>query len=240
MLAIFWRLSHKKLLWELHFKRCKCLMLFFQKQKVGQKSPVRSEGFGEKISEASLYSRRTNRGQDRRNRYCLQVSDGWCCSFSWSILATRSKNQKFSLIWTIWVFPKIGVPQNGWFIRENSLEMDDSGVYTHNFWKHLKFAHWCAKKLQSLISKSVEVTVDAFHGTRCLVASLLRDRDFFASGLDGSVKEAWWKDLGIPWKKCLGFPPKWMGYIINHNYIFMLSLDFWFLWYDDIWQEYVY
>ena len=39
MLAIFWRLSHKKLLWELHFKRCKCLMLFFQKQKVGQKKP---------------------------------------------------------------------------------------------------------------------------------------------------------------------------------------------------------
>ena len=26
-----------------------------------------------------------------------------------------------------WVFPKIGVPQNGWFIIENPLKMDDLG-----------------------------------------------------------------------------------------------------------------
>ena len=35
----------------------------------------------------------------------------------------------------IWVFPKIGVPQNGWFIMENSIKMDDLGK-THYFWKH--------------------------------------------------------------------------------------------------------
>ena len=28
----------------------------------------------------------------------------------------------------IWVFPRIGVPQNGWFIMENSIKMDDLGV----------------------------------------------------------------------------------------------------------------
>ena len=29
----------------------------------------------------------------------------------------------------MWVFPKIGVPQNGWFITENPIKMDDLGVH---------------------------------------------------------------------------------------------------------------
>ena len=41
---------------------------------------------------------------------------------------------KFVLKKNIRVFPKIMVPQNGWFIRETPIKMDDLG-YPY-FWKH--------------------------------------------------------------------------------------------------------
>ena len=27
-----------------------------------------------------------------------------------------------------WMFPEIGVPQNGWFMKENPIKIDDLGV----------------------------------------------------------------------------------------------------------------
>ncbi len=48
---------------------------------------------------------------------------------NWVFWSTKNlKMPWFFKIEFTWVFPKIGVPQNGWFIMENPIKMDDLGV----------------------------------------------------------------------------------------------------------------
>ena len=45
--------------------------------------------------------------------------------------SSYQKGRKIRLVrgfFNRWVFPKIGVPQNGWFIMENPIKMDDLGI----------------------------------------------------------------------------------------------------------------
>ena len=55
------------------------------------------------------------------------------------VLIRNENSQKMDMVFSngyMWVFPKIGIPQNGWFTMENLIKMDDLGGKPHYFRKH--------------------------------------------------------------------------------------------------------
>ena len=86
---------------------------------------------------------------------CLRWPNIKGCWWPLSMEKERSRLESPGRNLFIWVFPKIGVPQNGWFTMENPIKMDDLGCKNHYFWKHpypsfLQFQPRFQARLQSL------------------------------------------------------------------------------------------
>ena len=114
--------------------------------------------------------------------FCDSLSHSWKymtkvfrqqCSMKTSRPSTCSPfcHHFFTYPWklTIWVFPKTGVPQNGWFKMENPIKMDDLGgtpTISGNcsgwpFFRHFKPSHrvnetFTAKRCQGMAGISLK------------------------------------------------------------------------------------
>ena len=72
-----------------------------------------------------------------RPSWALLDDSACCCAFCWGYYhrsRPQQRGKKYAHFFaggkgvSKWVFPKIGVPQNGWFIMENPIKMNDLGV----------------------------------------------------------------------------------------------------------------
>jgi len=70
----------------------------------------------------------------RKHKYFMNAMQQYVCTYIYRyklygyVCDYRIIYNSFPDIYKIFKFPKIGVPQNGWSIMENPIEMDDLGV----------------------------------------------------------------------------------------------------------------
>ena len=84
------------------------------------------------VSEGRFYSKNTG---DEGRKWNAKINEGTQEKEAMPIKMSMNFPKGQLHVWTlgvrvyyIWMFPKIGVPQNGWFIMENPIKMDDLGV----------------------------------------------------------------------------------------------------------------